>query len=80
MVLPSLFTALFDVYYFLLLASRMESNGIRDKVQLSQSTADILMTAGKGHWIKPREELIEAKGKGSMQVRQSCFYHRSFYG
>lgn len=46
----------------------MESNGIRDKVQLSQTTADVLMTSGKAHWLKPRDQLIEAKGKGSMQT------------
>jgi Adenylate and Guanylate cyclase catalytic domain len=46
----------------------MESNGIRDKIQMSQATADSLTAAGKAHWIKPRENVIEAKGKGKMQT------------
>jgi Adenylate and Guanylate cyclase catalytic domain len=46
----------------------MESTGMRDRIQISQSTADLLVGAGKEHWIKPRENTIEAKGKGSMQT------------
>ena len=46
--------------------SRMESTGKPGKIQLSQQTADILKTAGKGHWIRPREEAIVAKGKGEL--------------
>jgi Adenylate and Guanylate cyclase catalytic domain len=49
-------------------AARMESTGIRDKVQLSQSTTDALIAAGKMHWTTQRETMIEAKGKGSMQT------------
>jgi class 3 adenylate cyclase len=47
-------------------AARMESTGMRDKIQISQSTADLLMKAGKGHWLKEREDIVEAKGKGRM--------------
>lgn len=43
--------------------ARMESHGLPNKVQLSQETADLLTQAGKGHWIKPREETIQAKGE-----------------
>jgi hypothetical protein len=35
---------------------------------VSQSTADLLIAAGKDHWVKPRDELVEAKGKGKMQT------------
>ena len=49
-------------------ASRMESNGMRNRIQASQATVDHLVTAGKEHWIKAREDLIEAKGKGKMQT------------
>jgi class 3 adenylate cyclase len=45
-------------------AARMESNGMRGRIQASQSTADYLISAGKGHWVKAREDLVEAKGKG----------------
>lgn len=45
-------------------ASRIESNGLRDKIQVSQYTAQLLTAAGKGSWLKKRDDLIEAKGKG----------------
>jgi Adenylate and Guanylate cyclase catalytic domain len=46
-------------------ASRIESSGIRDKIQVSQATADHLIAAGKRSWLKKRDDLIEAKGKGT---------------
>jgi class 3 adenylate cyclase len=49
-------------------ASRMESTGIPNKIQVSTATADLLIAAGKGSWVKPRDELIEAKGKGKLQT------------
>jgi Adenylate and Guanylate cyclase catalytic domain len=49
-------------------AARMESNGQRNCIHLSQATADLLIEAGKGHWIYPRANLINAKGKGTMQT------------
>lgn len=47
-------------------ASRMESTGVRDHIQVSQETADLLIAAGKSDWIVPREEKVTAKGKGEM--------------
>jgi class 3 adenylate cyclase len=49
-------------------ASRMESTGKRDRIQISQETADLLIAAGKKNWITPREEKVIAKGKGEMQT------------
>jgi class 3 adenylate cyclase len=49
-------------------AARMESNGIRNRIQVSQTTADILIAAGKEHWVTKRDELVSAKGKGKMQT------------
>mmetsp|Transcript_10346 Transcript_10346/g.22776 ORF Transcript_10346/g.22776 Transcript_10346/m.22776 type:complete len:1195 (-) Transcript_10346:89-3673(-) len=49
-------------------ASRMESNGMKGMIQMSQETADLLTAAGKGSWIFPREDKIVAKGKGSLQT------------
>lgn len=46
----------------------MESTGIKDKIQISQATADLLTEAGKAHWFKGREDLVEAKGKGKMRT------------
>lgn len=44
-------------------ASRMESNGTKNRIQLSQETADLLLKAGKSSWIVPREDKITPKGK-----------------
>jgi len=49
-------------------ASRMESTGEGGKIQASQATADLLVIAGRQTWLEPRKELVEAKGKGSMQT------------
>ncbi|KAG7337346.1 3'5'-cyclic nucleotide phosphodiesterase [Nitzschia inconspicua] len=46
----------------------MESTGKKGCIQLSQQTTDILLQAGKKHWIVPREDKVEAKGKGEMQT------------
>lgn len=48
----------------------MESNSARNMIQVSQATANHVLTAGKQHWLTPREDKIEAKGKGTMQVRK----------
>lgn len=49
-------------------ASRMESNGQREMIHVSQVTADILKKHGKEHWLHAREEKVQAKGKGEMQT------------
>jgi class 3 adenylate cyclase len=49
-------------------ASRMESTGLRDKIQVSQDTADLLIAAGKFKWLVIRDEKVVAKGKGEMQT------------
>ena len=49
-------------------AARMESSGERNRIQLSQETAKLLMGFHKGHWVKPRNDLVAAKGKGVMQT------------
>lgn len=49
-------------------ASRMESMGMKGLIQVSQETADLLVAAGKGNWINPREDKIVAKGKGQLQT------------
>lgn len=49
-------------------ASRMETTGVKGKIHLSEATAEELIKAGKGHWISPREELVQAKGKGTIQT------------
>lgn len=49
-------------------ASRMESTGLRGKIQVSQETAELLQKAGKNHWLKPRDEAVHAKGKGELKT------------
>ncbi|CAB9526669.1 Receptor-type guanylate cyclase gcy [Seminavis robusta] len=49
-------------------AARMESTGMRDKIQISQETADLLVGAGKSHWLTKRDGLVKAKGKGDLQT------------
>ena len=49
-------------------ASRMESTSVRGKIQISSDTANMLIDGGKAHWIEPREDLIDVKGKGTMQT------------
>jgi class 3 adenylate cyclase len=49
-------------------ASRMESTGLRDKIQVSQDTADLLIAGGKSKWLVIRDEKVVAKGKGEMQT------------
>ena len=47
-------------------ASRMESTGQKGRIHISQSTANALKEAGKGHWLKQRKNMVEAKGKGCL--------------
>jgi hypothetical protein len=49
-------------------AARMESNSERNRIQVSQSTADLLIADGLQHWLTPRKDLVNAKGKGLLQT------------
>ena len=49
-------------------AARMESNGVPGRIQCSQTTADCLLAEKKIGWLKPREDLVKAKGKGEMRT------------
>jgi class 3 adenylate cyclase len=49
-------------------AARMESTGEKDRIQASQSTADQLIAAGRGRWVKARDKMVQAKGKGALQT------------
>jgi hypothetical protein len=46
----------------------MESTGSRGRIQISQTTADLISDGGKAHWITPREDAVQAKGKGVMKT------------
>lgn len=49
-------------------AARMESTGIRNRIQISEETARELTEAGKDQWLQKREEPIHAKGKGELST------------
>ena len=49
-------------------ASRIESNSLPNRIQVSQTTAEALTVLGKQHWLTARATKIEAKGKGSLQT------------
>jgi len=48
--------------------ARIESNGQRNRIHISQETADLLCASGKNHWVQAREDKIVAKGKGELQT------------
>jgi hypothetical protein len=49
-------------------AARMEHTGEKGRIQLTQTTADLLREAGLGKWVVPRLNTIFVKGKGQMQT------------
>jgi len=49
-------------------AARMESTSMRNRIQMSKETRDLLVAAGKEEWVKARETKIVAKGKGELQT------------
>ena len=49
-------------------AARMESTSKPGLIQVSQATAHYLIAKGKQHWLQPRSDLVNAKGKGVLQT------------
>ena len=49
-------------------AARMESTSSRNRIQISKHTAEMLTASGKGYWVKKRDEVVMAKGKGELEV------------
>lgn len=47
-------------------AARMESNGVKGRIHVSEATMKELVKSGKESWIEPRDGLIVAKGKGKV--------------
>ncbi|KAL3926182.1 MAG: hypothetical protein SGBAC_013575 [Bacillariaceae sp.] len=48
-------------------AARMETNGVKGRIHVSQATADALIKSGKDSLLTEREGGIIAKGKGAMK-------------
>ena len=42
----------------------MEAHGVSNRIHASKETADLLKMSGKGHWVIPRKEKIQAKVGG----------------
>jgi hypothetical protein len=49
-------------------ASRMETTGEPNKIQVSQTTADVLTARGKQSWLNARSDPVHAKGKGEIRT------------
>ena len=49
-------------------STHLRSTSICGRIQLSHTTAMALQKARKAHWIKRREDAVEAKGKGVMET------------
>ena len=49
-------------------AARIESNGVKGKIHVSEETAKELVAHGKQSWLTQREQPIHVKGKGEMQT------------
>jgi hypothetical protein len=57
-------------------AERMEGSGVPNKVHVSMDTADLLVTAGKSHWLTEREDKVEVKGIGQVTTFWLEINHR----
>ncbi|CAB9498657.1 Receptor-type guanylate cyclase gcy [Seminavis robusta] len=49
-------------------ASVMESTGCCGMIQVSEATATLLRLAGKDYWLQPRQDMVNAKGKGVLRT------------
>ena len=49
-------------------AARMESTGRPNRIQVSKETSEFLVDCKKEHWLTPREDKVNAKGKGELDT------------
>ena len=49
-------------------AARMESTGMRGRIQVSEVTATLLKQSGKEGWLTPRDDSVKVKGKGALKT------------
>ena len=49
-------------------AARMESTGMKGRIQVSSATAEALKSDNKGTWLTPRSDNVVAKGKGVLST------------
>jgi class 3 adenylate cyclase len=48
--------------------ARVETTGERGRIHISRDTANLIITAGKPHWVQKREDKVVAKGKGELET------------
>jgi hypothetical protein len=48
--------------------ARVLTSGLRDYIHVSEQTANLLVNAGKEKWLVPRQDKVEAKGKGILKT------------
>eukprot|EP00980_Cylindrotheca_fusiformis_P017442 scaffold5439_cov132-Cylindrotheca_fusiformis.AAC.1 len=48
--------------------ARIESTGMRNRIHISKSTAELLEEMGRSHWFVPRKDKVSAKGKGELET------------
>ena len=41
---------------------------MKSRIQVSQETADLIISGGKANWVELREDMVHAKGKGDLQT------------
>jgi class 3 adenylate cyclase len=49
-------------------AARMESTGVPGRIQVSTTTAGLIIAGGNTDWVRQREDEVEAKGKGKLRT------------
>ena len=57
-------------------AARIETSGIRNRIHVSEHTANYIKEADLESWISPRDEIVSLKGKG--KVSTFWLHHQSF--
>jgi Adenylate and Guanylate cyclase catalytic domain len=53
-------------------AARLEHTGQMNRIQVSETTAELLRAAGKEHWLRLREDMVDAKGIGKIRTYWAC--------
>ena len=46
----------------------MEKNGERNKIHISEETAELLRKGGKSHWLQARSSKVNVRSKGALQT------------
>ncbi len=46
--------------------ARIEATGAKNRIHISEETAQRLISCGKEHWVQMRDDKIHAKGKGEL--------------